>query len=53
MQNEKRLKIKNSFDGNLVYGAKDFNKATGRDIHVKNRENNNIVEVKGICSLVN
>ena len=40
MQNEKRLKIKNSFDGNLVYGAKDFNKATGRDIHVKNRENN-------------
>lgn len=32
-----RLERKNSFDGNLTYGAKNFNVKTGRDVHLKNR----------------
>ena len=32
-----RLERKNSFDGNLTYGAKNFNLKTGRDVHLKNR----------------
>ena len=32
-----RLERKNSFDGNLTYGAKKFNVKTGRDVHLKHR----------------
>ncbi len=35
---KKRLEMKNSFDGNLIYGARDFNLRTGRSIHLKFRE---------------
>ena len=35
---ENRLKIKNSFDGNFTFGAKNFNVKTGRDVHLKNRD---------------
>ena len=39
MNKKTRLKIKNSFDGNLMYGAGTFNKKTGRDLHAINRKN--------------
>ena len=32
-----KLERKNSFDGNLTYGAKKFNVDTGRDVHLTNR----------------
>ena len=38
MDNKKRLLLKNSFDGNLIYGAKTFNRKTGRDVHAINRQ---------------
>ena len=38
MDEKTRLKIKNSFDGNLMYGAGSFNKKTGRDIHAINKK---------------
>lgn len=33
-----RLMRKNEFDGNLNFGARNFNEKTGRDVHLKNRE---------------
>ncbi len=40
INNKERLARKNAFDGNLQYGAKQFNIITGRDVHLKNRETN-------------
>ena len=37
---KERLNLKNKFDGNLIYGARNFNTKTGRDIHLSNRKNN-------------
>lgn len=37
MRPEERLKRKNEFDGDLVVGARQFNITTGRDIHLKQR----------------
>ena len=38
MNSKKRLLLKNSFDGNLIYGAGTFNRKTGRNIHAINRK---------------
>jgi 2-polyprenyl-3-methyl-5-hydroxy-6-metoxy-1,4-benzoquinol methylase len=35
---QERLKRKNKFDANLVIGVRQFNLATGRDVHLGNRE---------------
>ena len=40
MKENERLKKKNAFDGNLIYGADVFNRRTERDKHLKNREEN-------------
>lgn len=34
MDEKEKLRLKNSFDGSLVYGTRNFNKATGRNEHV-------------------
>ena len=46
---DNRLEEKNQFDGNLVYGLKNFNKKTGRDVHLEriNREANYIDRTTG------
>ena len=38
MNFEERLKRKNEFDGELLYGARQFNLLTGRDEHLKQRD---------------
>jgi 2-polyprenyl-3-methyl-5-hydroxy-6-metoxy-1,4-benzoquinol methylase len=37
--NSSNIKKKNEFDGNLIFGAKAFNKATKRDKHLKKSKN--------------
>jgi len=34
------LKMKNAFDGNLIFGSKNFNKKTSRDKHLKENKKN-------------
>jgi 2-polyprenyl-3-methyl-5-hydroxy-6-metoxy-1,4-benzoquinol methylase len=36
MDDKKRLKAKNSFDGSIVFQKRDFEKITGRNVHRKN-----------------